>query len=181
VLKIEGTKVTYINRDITAGNNPYGMEISNDGRFAVVPNVGNNDGSVGSVTVIDLTREPFRAVEHVTIGLGPEGVAISPDSQWIAVSAQHGTNRPKNDPYRSENSRVELYAMNGLRPVKVGEAFAGRNIQGIVFTPDGKYLVVQNYVEKELAFYRVTPRGPEDTGQRMPIPGYPAGLRTATR
>ena len=60
------------------------------------------------------------------------------------------------------------------------KAFAGRNIQGIVFTPDGKYLVVQNYVEKELAFYRVTPRGPEDTGQRMPIPGYPAGLRTAT-
>ena len=181
LLKIEGTKVTYTNRDITAGNNPYGMEVSNDGRFAVVPNVGNADGSVGSVTVIDLTREPFRAVEHVTIGLGPEGIAISPDSQWIAVSAQNGTNRPKGDPYRTENSRVELYVMNGFRPVKVGEAFAGRNIQGIVFTPDGKYLVVQNYVEKELALYRVTPNGPEDTGQRIPVPGYPAALRTAIR
>ena len=181
LLKIEGTKVTYTNRDITAGNNPYGMEISNDGRFAVVPNVGNNDGSVGSVTVIDLTREPFRAVEHVTIGMGPEGIAISPDGKWIAVTAQNGTNRLKSDPYRTENSRVELYAMNGFRPVKVGEAFAGRNVQGIVFTPDGKYLVVQNYVEQELALYRVTPRGPEDTGQRIPVPGYPAALRTAIR
>ena len=181
LLKIEGTKVTYTNRDITAGNNAYGMEVSNDGRFAVVPNVGNNDGSVGSLTVIDLTREPFRAVEQVTIGLGPEGVAISPDSQWIAVSAQNGTNRPKNDPYRTENSRVELYAMNGFKPVKVGEAFAGKNIQGIVFTPDGKYIVVQNYVEQELAIYRVTPKGPEDTGHRIPVPGYPAGLRTAIR
>ena len=181
LLKIEGTKVTYTNRDITAGNNPYGMEISNDGRFGVVPNVGNNDGSVGSVTVIDLTREPFRAVEHVTIGLGPEGIAISPDSQWIAVSAQNGTNRTKNDPYRTENSRVELYAMNGFKPVKVGEAFAGKNVQGIVFTPDGKYIVVQNYVEQELALYRVTPKGPEDTGQRIPVVGYPAGLRTAIR
>ncbi len=181
LLRIEGTKVTYTNRDITAGNNAYGMEVSNDGRFAVVPNVGNNDGSVGSLTVIDLTREPFRAVEQVTIGLGPEGVAISPDSQWIAVSAQNGTNRPKNDPYRTENSRVELYAMNGFRPVKVGEAFAGRNVQGIVFTPDGKYIVVQNYVEQELAIYRVTSKGPEDTGHRIQIPGYPAGLRTAIR
>ena len=181
LLKIEGTKVTYTNRDITAGNNAYGMEVSNDGRFAVVPNVGNNDGSVGSVTVIDLTREPFRSVEQVTVGLGPEGVAISPDSQWIAITAQNGTNRPKGDPYRTENSRIELYAMNGFKPVKVGEAFAGRNIQGVVFTPDGKYLVVQNYVEKELALYRVTPKGPEDTGQRIPVPGYPAALRTAIR
>ena len=181
VLKIEGTKVTYTNRDITAGNNAYGMEISNDGRFAVVPNVGNNDGSVGSLTVIDLTREPFRAVEHVTIGLGPEGVAISPDGQWVAVSAQNGTNRPHKDPYYTANSRVELYAMQGFKPVKVGEAFAGRNIQGIVFTPDGKHIVVQNYVEQELAIYRVTPKGPEDTGQRIPVPGYPSGLRTAIR
>jgi DNA-binding beta-propeller fold protein YncE len=181
LLAIDGNKVTYTKRDITAGNNPYGMEISSDGRFAAVANVGANDGSVGSVTLIDLTREPFRAVEHFTVGLSPEGIAISPDNEWIAISAQNGTNRPKGDPYRTENSRVELYQLKGWKATKVGEAFAGRNIQGIVFSPDGKHLVVQNYVEKELAFYRVTPRGPEDTGQRLPIPGYPAGLRTAVR
>jgi len=181
LLAIDGNKVTYTKRDITAGNNPYGLEISNDGRFAAVANVGAGDGSMGSVTLIDLTRQPFRAVEHFTVGLSPEGIAISPDSEWIAITAANGTNRTKGDPYRSENSRVELYQLKDWKATKVGEAFAGRNPQGVVFTPDGKYLVVQNYVEKELALYRVTPRGPEDTGQRIPIPGYPAGLRTATR
>jgi DNA-binding beta-propeller fold protein YncE len=181
LLAIDGNKVTYTKRDITAGNNPYGMEVSNDGRFAAVANVGAGDGSVGSVTLIDLTRQPFRAVEHFGVGLSPEGIAISPDSQWIALSIQNGTNRPKADPYRAENSRVELYRIDGWKATKAGEAFAGRNIQGIVFTPDGRHLVVQNYVEKELAIYAVTPNGPVDTGQRIPVPGYPAGLRTATR
>ena len=181
LLAIDGNKVTYTKRDITAGNNPYGMEVSNDGRFAAVANVGAGDGSVGSVTLIDLTRQPFRAVEHFGVGLSPEGIAISPDSQWIALSIQNGTNRPKADPYRAENSRVELYRIDGWKATKVGEAFAGRNVQGIVFTPDGRHLVVQNYVEKELAIYSVTPNGPVDTVQRIPVPGYPAGLRTATR
>jgi len=34
---------------------------------------------------------------------------------------------------------------------------------------------------QELAIYRVTPKGPEDTGHRIPVVGYPAGLRTAIR
>ena len=181
MLAIDGNKVTYTKRDVTSGTRPYGIDISSDGRFAAVANTGNEDGSFGSVTLIDLTRQPFRAVEHFTVGVSPEGIAISPDNEWIAVAAANGTNRRKDDPFRSENGRVELYRVSGWKAAKAGEAFAGRNPQGIVFTPDGKYLVVQNYVEKELALYRVTPGGPEDTGQRIPIPGFPAGLRTAPR
>lgn len=181
VLAIDGNKVTYTKRDIGVGNNPYGLEVANDGTYAAVANVGNGDGGYGSVTLIDLRREPFRAVRHFTVGISPEGIAISPDGKWIAISAQSGSNRLKTDPFRSENSRVELYAIDDFKATKVGEAFAGHNIQGVVFTPDGKYLVAQSYVEKELAVYRVTAKGPEDTGHRIPVPGYPAGLRTATR
>jgi len=181
VLAIDGEKVTYTKRDVTSGTRPYGIDISTDGRFAAVANSGNEDGSFGSVTLIDLTRQPFRAVEHFTAGVSPEGIAISPDSGWIAVTCANGTNRRKDDPFRSENGRLELYSVTGFKATKVGEAFVGRNPQGVVFTPDGKYLVVQNYVEQELALYRVTPKGPEDTGHRIPVVGYPAGLRTAIR
>jgi len=181
VLAIDGEKVTYTKRDVTAGTRPYGIDVSGDGRFAAVANGGNEDDSFGSVTLIDLTRQPFRAVEHFTVCISPEGIAVSPDSLWIAVSCANGTNRPKSAPYHSENGRVELHSVKGFKAAKAGEAFAGRNPQGVVFTPDGRYLVVQNYAEKELAFYRVTPEGPVDTGQRIPVPGYPAGLRTATR
>jgi len=181
VLSIEGDKVTYTGRDIAVGNNPYGFEISNDGAFAAVANMGRPDGSDSSVTLIDLTRQPFRGTEQFTVARGPEGIAISPDSRLIAVSSQNGTNRPKTSPLHAENGRVALYAVKDGKASKLGEAATGRNSQGVSFTPDGKYLVVQNYVEKELAFYRVGSSGPEDTGVRVPVSGHPAGFRIAPR
>ena len=59
------------------------------------------------------------------------------------------------------------------------EAATGRNTQGVAFTPDGKYVVVQNYVEQELAMYRMTPTALEDTGVRIKVKGHPASLRVA--
>jgi DNA-binding beta-propeller fold protein YncE len=179
VLAIDGEKVTATNRDVTAGNNAYAIEVSDDGRYALVGNVGRGDGSNDSVTIIDLTRQPFRALEHLTVFPGAEGIAISPDSAWFAVGCQNGTNFPKTHPYRSESGRVVLFSMRDGKATRVGDAATGHNSQGVSFTPDGRHLVVQNYAEKNLAVYRVTPGGPEDTGERIPIPGYPSGLRTA--
>ena len=181
VLRIEGSKVTYTKRDITAGNNAYSMEISNDGTFAAVANLGRAEGSNDSVTLIDLTRQPFRAVAYFTVGPSPEGLAISPDSKWIAIGARSGTDVPKNSPFRNENGKLQLFSIRDFTATKVAEEAIGRNSQGVSFTPDGRYLVVQNYVEKELAFYRVTGSGLEDTGHRIPVPGHPAGIRIAPR
>ena len=181
VLRIEGSKVTYTKRDITAGNNPYSMEISNDGTFAAVANLGRAEGSNDSVTLIDLTRQPFRAVAYFTVGPSPEGLAISPDGKWIAVGARNGTDIPKDRPFRAENGRLQLFSIRDFTVTKVAEAAIGRNSQGVTFTPGGRYVVVQNYVEKELAFYRVTSSGLEDTGHRVPVPGHPAGIRIAPR
>ena len=181
VLAIEGAKVVYTKRDITAGNNPYSMEISNDGTFAAVANLGRAEGSNDSVILIDLTRQPFRAVAYFTVGPSPEGLAISPDSKWIAIGARAGTDVPKNSPFRNENGKLQLFSIRDFTATKVAEEAIGRNSQGVSFTPDGRYLVVQNYVEKELAFYRVTGYGLEDTGQRIPVPGHPAGIRIAPR
>jgi len=181
VLAIDGTKVTYTKRDISVGNNPYGLEISPDGKFAAVANVGRGDGSNDSMNLIDLTRQPFRTVDYVTVGQGPEGIAISPDSQWIAVLNQNGTNRPKDNPFRTESSLLMLFSVKDGRATKTAEVLTGgHNAQGVSFTPDGKYIVVQNYAQKELVFYRVTGTGLSDTGHRIPVPGYPAGLRTAS-
>ena len=44
-----------------------------------------------------------------------------------------------------------------------------------------KYVLVQNYVEQELAAYRVTPTALEDTGVRIKMTGSPASIRIAPR
>ena len=181
VLSIDGTKVTYTKRDISVGNNPYGIDISPDGRVAVVGNVGRGDGSNDSVTLIDLTHQPMRAVDYLTVGQGPEGLAISPDGQWLAVTVMNGTNKAKDSPFRAEQGKLQLFSLRDPKPAKVAEASTGRNTQGVSFTPDGRYILVQNYVEKELAVYKLTGPSLEDTGVRIPVPGHPAAIRIAPR
>lgn len=181
ILSIDGTQVEYTKRDVTAGSNPYGLDIAPDGRLAVVANVGRVMGDADTVTLIDMTLRPIRAVDHVTVGQTPEGMAISPDGKWLAVSVMNGTNQPKTSPFRGENGRLLLFSLQGSRAIKLGDAQTGKNAQGVTFTPDGRYILVQNYVEQELAAYRVTATGPEDTGVRVKVKGHPASIGIAPR
>ena len=181
VLTIDGTKVEYTKRDIAVGSNPYGLDITSDGRWAVVANIGRGTGDTDSVTVIDMSLRPIRAVDVLAVGQTPEGMALSPDGKWLAVSTMNGTNKPKDSPFRAENGKVLLCSLQGGKAAKVGEALTGKNAQGVTFTPDGKYLLVQNYVERELAAYRLAGAGPEDTGVRIKVKGHPASIRIAPR
>jgi DNA-binding beta-propeller fold protein YncE len=179
VLSIEGTKVEYTKRDVPAGSNPYTIDIASDGKFAVVVSQGSGAGNVETATLIDMTAPLIRSVDHMTVGQTPEGVAFSPDSQWLAVAVRDGSNLPKKSPFFAENGKLLLFSLDGGRANKVAEALTGKNTQGIAFTPDGKYIIVQNYVERELAFYSVTGKALKDTGVRVKIKGYPAAIRIA--
>ena len=115
------------------------------------------------------------------MGPSPEGIAISPDSQWLAVGSANGTNRTKDSPFRAKNGQLALFSLRGGTATRIGEALTGQNTQGIAFTPDSQHILVQNYVEQEIAVYAVTDAGPRDTGVRVKLKGCPASLRTAPR
>ena len=63
------------------GVNPYAVDVSSDGRYAVIGNTGISrtvdDADV--VTLVDVRKRPFRAAQQVSVAATPEGVAISPD------------------------------------------------------------------------------------------------------
>jgi DNA-binding beta-propeller fold protein YncE len=179
VLAVDGTKVEYTKRDITTGVQPDGIAISPDGRLAVVGNVGRGSGDADTVTVIDMTLRPIRAVDHVAVGPWAAGVAFSPDGKWLAVAISNGTNLPKSSSFRAEQGRLLLYSVQGMKLVKVAEAPTGRKTRGVTFTPDGQYIYVQNYVEQELAVFRPTATALEDTGTRVKVKGHPASIRVA--
>src|SRR5439155_521035 len=140
--------------------------VSRPGRAAHAP---RPEGVGDTVTLIDTRAKPIRAAEYVTVGVGPEGLALSPDGRWLAVALQNGTNRPKDHAMRSERGRLLLFSLRGTRATQVARAATGRNTQGVAFTTDGKYVVVQNYVEQERAMYRMTPTALEDTGVRIKV------------
>jgi DNA-binding beta-propeller fold protein YncE len=179
VLAVDGKKVTYTKRDITVGNNPYAMDVTSDGKLAAVANIGRGTGDADSVTLIDLSKQPFRAIDVFPVGQTPEGIGFSPDGQLLAVNCIDGSNKPKDSPFRADAGKVMLFAIDKGKAQKLGEAPTGHNAQGAVFTPDGKHVLVQNYVEKEIAIYRVTGVGIEKTEARIEVPGFPASLRRA--
>ena len=190
VLKIDEGRVTDSGLRLASGVAPYTIDVSSDGKWAVVSDVGlaglpsyagKLAGDADDVTLIDVSHEPFRAVQHVTVPSLPEGVAISPDGKWIGVQAMDGSNLTPDNPGRHARGKVVLFAIRDGQAVKVSEAPGGEAAQGIVFTADSKYLIVQFNVEKQLAFFAVNSGHLRDTGHRIALSGGPSSLRTTPR
>jgi DNA-binding beta-propeller fold protein YncE len=59
VLSIDGTNVEYAKRDLAAGLRPYGIDISADGKYAAVANIGRGGGDADTVSLIDMQPSPF--------------------------------------------------------------------------------------------------------------------------
>ena len=77
------------------------------------------------VTLVDVSKRPFRAVQQISVSATPEGVAISPDGRWIAVSSMAGSNLLITDPGRRKLGTVSLFEIrDGTRDQ--GERDPGR-------------------------------------------------------
>jgi DNA-binding beta-propeller fold protein YncE len=182
LLAIDGEKVTYTGRDFGAGLKPYGIVIAPDGRHAVVANLGLGRGDNDTVGLIDLTMRPPRVVETYTVGQTPEGIALSPDGRLVAVVTMNGSNKPKDSPFYAPAGRVVLLRLHRDRLQLVSAAPVGAWAQGVAFSADGRTVVVQSMAERSLAVFAI---GGDlelrDTGQRIPLQGGGAALRTAER
>ena len=191
VVEVDGAKVTLGRERVSTGVAPYAVDVSGDGRWAVVGNAGLGGlagtagklaGDADSFTLIDVSRRPFRAARHVTVPSIPEGVAISPDGRWVAVQAMDGSNLTPDNPGRHDRGRVLLFAVRDDGAVEpAGDLPGGEAAQGIVFAGDGRHIVVQFNVEHQLAFYAVEDGRLVDTGTRLPVQGGPASIRSTPR
>ena len=82
--------------DLPTGLFPYNVIVSPDGKIALTADNGNHgtsDGNAKSIGVIDLTADPVRVINHVTVEDSPEGLAISPKGT-IALSIEARGSNP---------------------------------------------------------------------------------------
>jgi DNA-binding beta-propeller fold protein YncE len=49
--------------------------------------------------------------------------------------------------------------------------------EGAAFTPDGRYLLVGNFLDEDISILRVEGADITDTGKRFKLPGHPASVR----
>jgi DNA-binding beta-propeller fold protein YncE len=180
VLAIDGDKVTDTKRVMTGGFRPYAVEYSPKGDIAVVGYQGANAGDVMPVSVIDVKGKAPRIVNTVNVGQYVEGLAFSPDGNFLAVIPQNGSNLPKEHPFYNEQGLLVVFAVKGTNLTKVAETKIGAWPQGVAWSKDGKTLLAQGMVNKALDVVSFDGKALKVTGQ-VKVGGGPDGIAAAKR
>lgn len=154
VLHIDGTRISVDPRPITTGLAPYTMDINAAGTLAAVSNMGRGDGDVDTVSLIDLTAEPYRTVETVSVASGPEPLKFSPDGAWLAVGSANGSVKPPGSPFHHDHGVLQMFKVDGKHLRLVAVAPVGSWSEGVAFSRNGRTVMVQNMVEQNISILR---------------------------
>jgi DNA-binding beta-propeller fold protein YncE len=152
---VEGQKVAYTKRDLAVGLWPYNLDITPDGKLALTAdngNAGGSDGNVDTVSVIDMEAIPPRV-----------------------------SNNAKTDWFYNRNGSVAVLRIDGKKVTKVGEVEVRGLPEGAVFSPDGKWLYIGNFMDSDISVLRVDGDTVTNTGTLLKLPGKPASMRGRTQ
>jgi DNA-binding beta-propeller fold protein YncE len=180
VLNVDGTKVEDSKRFMVGGIRPYSLSISSKGDVAVFGNQGGGQGDTDIINVIDLKQSPPRIVDSIAVGQTPEGVFMSPDGAFVAVTVMNGSQRPKAHQAFNDHGLIKVYRVEGTKLTPVTQAKVGRWGQGIAWSRDGKTMLFQAMIEKELQILSFDGKELKMTGA-IKVNGGPAGIRTAEK
>jgi DNA-binding beta-propeller fold protein YncE len=123
---------------------PTNLQITPDGKLGLVANsvVMNQDGTAWKVVpddklfVIDLTANPPKLIDTVTVGKQPSGMAISNKGDLALIANRNGKS-------------VSVVSIQGNSVKAVGEVPMQQEAAAVVITPDGKRaFVCLNLVNK---------------------------------
>jgi DNA-binding beta-propeller fold protein YncE len=184
LLAVDGQKVTYSKRDLAVGLWPYNLDVTPDGRLALTAdngNAGGSDGNVDTVSVIDLEASPPRVIDKVVVGDAPEGFAVSPTGKLAVAVLLRGSNSATTDWFYNRNGTVVVLKIDGKKVSKAGELEVRALPEGVVFSPDGKWLYVGNFMDSDISVLRVDGDTVTNTGTLLKLPGRPASMRGRTQ
>jgi len=180
ILSVDGNKVEDSKKFMVGGVRPYSLEISAKGDVAVFTNQGGGQGDIDVISVVDLKTKPPRIVDTISVGQTPEGVAMSGDGAYVAVTVMNGSNRAKDHPAYKDYGLLRIFSIKGTTLKKVAQAKVGHWCQGAAFSKNNKTVVIQCMVEKNLQVFGFDGRNLKPAGT-VALSGGGAGLRTAAR
>jgi DNA-binding beta-propeller fold protein YncE len=180
LLEVNGEKVSYNKVDLAAGLWPYNVDVTPDGKLALTADNGNSgasDGQVDTVSVIDLEATPPRVIDKVVVGDGPEGLAVSPTGKFAVAVILRGSNAAKNAYFYNRNGSVVALKIDGKKVTRGNEIEVRGLPEGAVFSADGRYLYVGNFIDQDITILRVDGDTLVNTGKSFSLAGHPASMR----
>jgi DNA-binding beta-propeller fold protein YncE len=179
LLDVDGEKVTYNKLDLPGGLWVYNAVVVPGGKIALTSDnggAGSADGSVDTASVIDLEVQPPRVIDRVVVGDGPEGLAVSPKGN-VAISLILAGSNNKPAYFYHRNGHATVLKIDGKKVTAVKEIEVGGLPEAVVFTPDGNYVLVGNFLDQDFSILKVDGTDITDTGKRFKVPGHPASAR----
>jgi hypothetical protein len=134
---------------------------------------------VDSITLIDLAEPAPRAVDSIGVGLTPEGLAMSPDGRFVAVTVNNGSNDPAAAPGYHPFGLLQIWAIENGHLAKRAEVRMGGWGQGVAWSHDGRTVIAEAMVEQQLESWRFD--GTRLVADRLlPLEEGPVGLATTS-
>jgi DNA-binding beta-propeller fold protein YncE len=117
----------------------------------------------------------------VVVGDAPEGLAISPNGRIAVALLLRGSNNAKTDWFYNRNGSVVVLKIDGKKVTKINEIEVRGLPEGAVFSPDGRWLYVGNFMDEDISVLRVDGDTVTNTGTLVKLPGRPASMRGRTQ
>jgi 6-phosphogluconolactonase (cycloisomerase 2 family) len=183
VLEIDGQKVTYDKaNDIPVAFNPYNIDTTPDGKYAIASSTGAGKDNADALTTIEITGPHPHVVGLTTVGVGPEGLVISPDGKWLVTPLLRGSTSKYADYFYTKEGQAVLAAIGADGGITVKDrAPLGAIPEGVAFSPNGQFVYIGNYTDKTVQVFRIASGKLKSQGRPLALPGQPASIRGVAR
>jgi DNA-binding beta-propeller fold protein YncE len=101
---------------------------------------------------------------------------MSPKGNLAVTAILAGSNN-KAAFFHRPKGYVSILKVDGKKVTKIKEIDVGGLPEAAVFTPDGAYILVGNYLNEDFSILKVDGTDVSDTGKRFKVPGHPASAR----
>ena len=149
-LKIDGDKLSRV-ADYDLGVQADGGALTADGRYLIANMFGGVPGKTDKGATVMFDTRTNKTVDVQEVGALPEHVAISPDGKFAAIVVGNGSATVKNGKnYDTVFGKLVIFNIAKGKLEHVTDAALGHACQGAVWSADGKRLLVQCSVERDI-------------------------------
>lgn len=175
ILAIDNGKVTVMGDPLSPGLRPYEISTAGDQHYAVTACIGGAGLKPDSLKLIDLSGDAPKVVDSEESGLTPEGVRMSPDGKYVAITVNNGSNASPSAPNYHKDGRLQVWRIDGGKLVLAAEAPMGGWGQGVAWRADSRALLVQSMRDKVLQPFTFDGKALHH-GKGIAMPAGPAAI-----